>query len=131
MIALRHCDYVEGFSRIEEKLKRILGEQTHASLFDMDIYRRVGCCTSRGNDTILDIHNIEKVYLFNCEGWDLQNRCYIPNNFLMLVPAFAPTKKKIEDAVDSWIVRLAAEKRVGFFKTELLALPRFSGGPVE
>jgi hypothetical protein len=65
----------------------------------------------------MSITGLGTLYLMNSTSWNYFNKCYIHKDG----PLPKETYDALEAAINTWLERLAAEKRVGVFKTELLA----------
>ena len=117
MTTLYYKDYAAALDRVAGPIHSILGEDATVTLTDVREYHNMGLCTCLGSDAYMYIAGIGSVYLMNSTSWDYFNRCYIHKGAVLS----AEDRSALEAAINTWLERLAAEKRVGVFKTELLA----------
>ena len=125
LVTLYCGDYAAALDRITGPITEILGEDANVTLTDVREYHNMGLCTCEGCDAYMHIATLGTVYLMNSTSWDLKNR-----NTAYLCKQLVLSDEKREAlgvALNSWLQRLAAEKRVNRFKTELLR--RFSESP--
>ena len=120
MTTLYYRDYAAALDRVAGPIHSILGEDATVSLTDVREYHNMGLCTCHGSDAYMYIAGIGSVYLMNSTSWDYFNKCYIHKGAVLS----KEDRSTLETAINTWLERLAAEKRVGVFKTELLEAAR-------
>ena len=117
MTTLYYRDYAAALDRVTGPIVDILGEDTKVTLTDVREYHNMGLCTCQGCDAYMHITGLGTLYLMNSTSWDYFNKCYIHKGAVLS----AQDRSALETTINTWLERLAAEKRVGVFKTVLLA----------
>jgi hypothetical protein len=117
MTTLYYKDYAAALDRVTGPIVEILGEDANVTLTDVREYHNMGLCTCLGSDAYMSITGLGTLYLMNSTSWEYFNKCYIHKGAVLSVE----DRSALEAAINTWLERLAAEKRVGVFKTELLA----------
>lgn len=123
LVTLYYGDYAAALDRITGPIAGILGEDAKVTLTDVREYHNMGLCTCLGSDAYMHITGLGTVYLMNSTSWEHFNTCYIHKGAVLSKEG----RSALEFAITSWLQRLAAEKRVNRFKTELMG--RFSETP--
>jgi hypothetical protein len=116
MTTLYYRDYAAALDRITGPIVDILGEDAKVTLTDVREYHNMGLCTCLGSDAYMHIAILGTVYLMNSTSWEYFNKCYIHKGAVLSTE----DRSALVAAINTWLERLAAEKRVGVFKTELL-----------
>lgn len=118
LVTLYCGDYAAALVRIAGPIAEILGEDAKVTLTDVREYHEKGLCTCEGCDAYMHIETLGTVYLMNSTSRDLKN-----HNTAYLCKQLVLSDEKrstLETAINTWLQRLAAEKRVNLFKAELL-----------
>lgn len=123
LVTLYCGDYAAALDRITGPIAEILGEDAKVTLTDVREYHNMGLCTCLGSDAYMHITGLGTVYLMNSTSWEHFNTCYIHKGAVLS----KEDRSSLEVAINSWLQRLAAEKRVNRFKAELMG--RFSETP--
>ena len=123
LVTLYYWDYAAALHRITGPIAEILGEDAKVTLTDVREYHNMGLCTCLGSDAYMHITGLGTVYLMNSTSWEYFNICYIHRGVVLS----KEDRSALEFAINSWLQRLAAEKRVKWFKAELMG--RFSETP--
>ena len=123
LVTLYYWDYAAALDRITRPIAEILGEDAKVTLTDVREYHNMGLCTCLGSDAYMHIAGLGTVYLMNSTSWEYFNTCYIHKGAVLS----KEDRSSLEVAINSWLQRLAAEKRVRWYKAELLG--RFSETP--
>jgi hypothetical protein len=120
MTTLYYRDYLAALDRVAGPIVDILGEDAKVTLTDVREYHNMGLCTCLGSDAYMSITGIGTLYLMNSTSWEYFNKCYIHKGAVLSVEV----RSALETAINTWLERLAAEKRLGVFKMELLEAAR-------
>lgn len=123
LVTLYYGDYAAALHRLTGPIAAILGEDAKVTLTDVREYHNMGLCTCLGSDAYMHITSLGTIYLMNSTSWEHFNTCYIHKGAVLS----KEDRSALEFAINTWLKRLAAEKRVNLFKTELLG--RFSETP--
>ena len=125
LVTLYCGDYAAALDRITGPIAEILGEDAKVTLTDVREYHNMGLCTCLGSDAYMHITALGTIYLMNSTSWEHFNKCYIHKGAVLS----EEKRTALERTINTWLQRLAAEKRVNRFKTELLG--KFSESLVE